>query len=36
LWTKIIKTDENVSQFWTWPEQEFLAHPADYPPLKKC
>ena len=39
LWTKIIKTDENVSQFWTWPEQEFLAHPVysrDYPPLKKC
>src|SRR5947209_8589890 len=27
LWNKIIKTYENVSQFWTWPEQEFLAHP---------
>jgi hypothetical protein len=29
----------NVSQFWTWPEQDFLAHPVysrDYPPLKKC
>jgi hypothetical protein len=19
LWNKIVKTDENVSQFWTWP-----------------
>jgi branched-chain amino acid transport system substrate-binding protein len=39
LWNKIIKTYENVSQFWTWPEQEFLAHPVysrDFPPLKKC
>ena len=36
LWNKTIKTYENVSQFWTWPEQEFLAHPVysrDYPPL---
>jgi branched-chain amino acid transport system substrate-binding protein len=39
LWNKVIKTYENVSQFWTWPEQEFLAHPVysrDYPPLSKC
>jgi branched-chain amino acid transport system substrate-binding protein len=39
LWNKIIKTYDNVSQFWTWPEQEFLAHPVysrDYPPLQKC
>jgi branched-chain amino acid transport system substrate-binding protein len=39
LWNKTIKTYENVSQFWNWPEQEFLAHPVysrDYPPLKKC
>jgi branched-chain amino acid transport system substrate-binding protein len=39
LWNKIIKTYENVSQFWTWPEQEFLAHPVysrDYPALTKC
>jgi branched-chain amino acid transport system substrate-binding protein len=39
LWNEIIKTYENVSQFWTWPEQEFLAHPVysrDYPPLTKC
>jgi branched-chain amino acid transport system substrate-binding protein len=39
LWNKIIKTYDNVSQFWTWPEQEFLAHPVysrDYPPLRKC
>jgi branched-chain amino acid transport system substrate-binding protein len=39
LWNKTIKTYENVGQFWTWPEQEFLAHPVysrDYPPLIKC
>jgi branched-chain amino acid transport system substrate-binding protein len=39
LWNKTIKTYENVSQFWTWPEKEFLAHPVysrNYPPLKKC
>ena len=39
LWNKIIKTYENVSQFWVWPEQEYLAHPLytrDYPPLTKC
>jgi branched-chain amino acid transport system substrate-binding protein len=39
LWNKVIKTYENVSQFWVWPEQEFLAHPVysrDYPPLTKC
>jgi branched-chain amino acid transport system substrate-binding protein len=39
VWNKTIKTYENVSQFWTWPEQEFLAHPVysrDYPPLAKC
>ena len=39
LWNKTIKTYENVSQFWTWPESEFLAHPVytrDYPPLTKC
>lgn len=39
LWNKTLKTYENVSQFWTWPEKEFLSHPVysrDYPPLKKC
>jgi branched-chain amino acid transport system substrate-binding protein len=39
LWNKTVKTYENVSQFWTWPEKEFLSHPVysrDYPPLKKC
>jgi branched-chain amino acid transport system substrate-binding protein len=39
LWNKTIKTYENVSQFWTWPEKDFLAHPVysrDYPQLKKC
>jgi branched-chain amino acid transport system substrate-binding protein len=39
LWNKTIHTYENVSQFWTWPENEFLAHPVysrGYPPLTKC
>ena len=39
LWNKTIHTYDNVSQFWTWPEKEFLAHPVysrDYPPLRKC
>jgi branched-chain amino acid transport system substrate-binding protein len=39
LWNKTIRTYDNVSQFWTWPEQEYLAHPVysrDYPPLTKC
>jgi branched-chain amino acid transport system substrate-binding protein len=39
LWNKTIKKYENVSQFWTWPEKEYLAHPVysrDYPPLNKC
>jgi branched-chain amino acid transport system substrate-binding protein len=39
LWNKTIHTYENVSQFWTWPEKEFLAHPVysrNYPPLSKC
>jgi branched-chain amino acid transport system substrate-binding protein len=39
LWNKVVKTYENVSQFWTWPEKEFLSHPVysrDYPPLTKC
>jgi branched-chain amino acid transport system substrate-binding protein len=39
LWNKTIHTYENVSQFWTWPEKEFLAHPVysrNYPPLTKC
>jgi branched-chain amino acid transport system substrate-binding protein len=39
LWNKTIKTYENVSQFWTWPESDFLGHPVytrDYPPLTKC
>jgi branched-chain amino acid transport system substrate-binding protein len=39
LWNKTIKTYENVSQFWTWPEKEYLSRPVysrDYPPLRKC
>jgi branched-chain amino acid transport system substrate-binding protein len=37
LWNKTVKTYDNVSQFWTWPEKEFLAHPVysrNYPPIK--
>ncbi|HWE77445.1 MAG TPA: ABC transporter substrate-binding protein [Pseudolabrys sp.] len=37
LWNKTVKTYDNVSQFWTWPEKDFLAHPVysrDYPPIK--
>jgi branched-chain amino acid transport system substrate-binding protein len=39
LWNKTVKTYENVSQFWTWPEKDFLAHPVysrNYPPPSKC
>jgi branched-chain amino acid transport system substrate-binding protein len=39
LWNKTVKTYKDVSQFWQWPEKEFLAHPVysrDYPALKKC
>lgn len=39
VWNKTVKTYENVSQFWTWPEKEYLAHPVysrTYPPLGKC
>ena len=39
LWSKTIKTYDNVSQFWDWPEKDYLAHPVysrDYPALKKC
>jgi branched-chain amino acid transport system substrate-binding protein len=39
LWNKTLKTYDNVSQFWNWPEKDFLAHPVysrDYPPLKSC
>jgi branched-chain amino acid transport system substrate-binding protein len=39
LWNKTVKTYENVSQFWNWPEKEYLAHPVysrNYPPLEKC
>jgi branched-chain amino acid transport system substrate-binding protein len=37
LWNKTIKTYHNVSQFWTYDEQKFLAQPVysrNYPPLK--
>ncbi len=39
LWNHTVKTYHNVSQFWTWPEKEFLAHPVysrNYPPVKPC
>ena len=39
LWNKTIKTYDNVSQFFSWPESDFLSHPVytrDYPPLTKC
>ena len=39
LWNKTVKTYENVSQFWTWPEMDYLAKPVysrSYPALKKC
>jgi branched-chain amino acid transport system substrate-binding protein len=39
LWNKTVKTYDNVSQFWNWPEKEYLAHPVysrNYPPLEKC
>ncbi len=39
LWNKTVKTYENVSQFWIWPENEYLSRPVysrSYPPLTKC
>ncbi|MGH6682550.1 MAG: ABC transporter substrate-binding protein [Pseudolabrys sp.] len=39
LWNKTIKTYKDVSQFWTWPEKDYLAHPVysrAYPPVTKC
>ena len=39
LWNKTIHTYENVSQFWVWPQEEFLARPVysrANPPLTKC
>ena len=39
LWNKTVHTYENVSQFWTWPEADYLAKPVfsrDYPPVAKC
>ncbi len=39
LWNKTVKTYDDVSQFWIWPEKQYLANPVysrDYPPLKKC
>lgn len=39
LWSRTLKTYENVSQFWQWPEKDFLAKPVysrDYPPMRPC
>jgi branched-chain amino acid transport system substrate-binding protein len=39
VWNTTIKTYENVSQFWDWPEKDYLAHPVytrDYPAVTKC
>ena len=39
LVNRTLKTYENVSQFWTFDENQFLEHPVysrDYPPLAKC
>jgi branched-chain amino acid transport system substrate-binding protein len=39
LWNTVIKTYPNVSQFWTYPKNEFLKQPVysrDFPPCKYC
>jgi branched-chain amino acid transport system substrate-binding protein len=39
LWNVVAKTYPAVSQFWTWPSQEFLKQPVyskEFPPCKFC
>jgi branched-chain amino acid transport system substrate-binding protein len=39
LWNTVIKTYPNVSQFWTYGKEKFLAQPVysrDFPPCKNC
>jgi branched-chain amino acid transport system substrate-binding protein len=39
LWNTVIKTYPNVSQFWTYGKEKFLAQPVydrDFPPCKFC
>jgi branched-chain amino acid transport system substrate-binding protein len=39
LWNTVIKTYPNVSQYWTYGKQKFLAQPVynkDFPPCKYC
>jgi branched-chain amino acid transport system substrate-binding protein len=39
LWNTVVKTYPNVSQFWTYGKQKFLAQPVysrDFPPCKNC
>jgi branched-chain amino acid transport system substrate-binding protein len=39
LWNVVIKTYPNVSQFWTYGKEKFLAQPVysrDFPPCKYC
>jgi branched-chain amino acid transport system substrate-binding protein len=39
LWNTVVKTYPNVSQFWTYGKEKFLAQPVysrDFPPCKNC
>jgi branched-chain amino acid transport system substrate-binding protein len=39
LWNEVVKTFPAVSQFWTYPPEEFLKQPVysrDYPPCRYC
>ncbi len=39
LWNTVIKTYENVGQYWTYNKEEFLKQPVysrDFPPCKYC
>ncbi len=39
LWNTVIKTYPNVSQFWTYGKEKFLAQPVysrEFPPCKNC
>jgi branched-chain amino acid transport system substrate-binding protein len=39
LWNTVIKTYENVGQYWTYNKEEFLKQPVysrDFPPCKHC
>jgi branched-chain amino acid transport system substrate-binding protein len=39
LWNTVIQTYPNVSQFWTYPAEEFLKQPVydrNFPPCRFC